>query len=104
MVMINKPRTLGERMEKLETDIDYLKKSQDEMKIDVKSLNNNFKEELEKLNNNVSASLKIFTDSADKKYASKLTERIVYGIIGAIGLILIGLLVRLLIKYGGGLV
>lgn len=48
----------GERLMKIETDITYLKKGQDELK----------------------ETMENFIDSADKKYATKLTEKIVYGI------------------------
>lgn len=52
----------NERLAKVETDISYIKDKMEEMHKD-------FKE---------------FTHCADKKYASKLTERIVYALVGMI--------------------
>lgn len=53
---------LGERMAKLETDINYIKKGQDELSL--------------KMDN--------FIETSDKRYASKLSEKIVYGMVGTI--------------------
>lgn len=54
----------GERLAKIETTLDYLKEQQIQ----------NAKEHTE-----IKTILKEFTTSADSKYASKLTERLVYG-------------------------
>ena len=53
--MTNNYKKMGERMAKLETDVDYIKKRLDN-----------------------------FIECADRKYASKLTEKIVYGLVGLI--------------------
>jgi len=61
----------GERLMKMETTLDYLKEQQKLMN------DTNLKEHQE-----IKQILKDFTESADKKYATKLTEKMVYGMAG----------------------
>lgn len=66
---------MGERLAKIETSIEYIKKEQLEQK------------EL----------LTTFINSADKKYASKLTETLVYTMAGVMLLTIIAALLKLVI-------
>jgi hypothetical protein len=61
-------KNLGERMARVETKLDVIEKKLDE-----------------------------FIECADKKYASKLTEKVVYGLVG---MIITAFVVLLLIKVG----
>jgi hypothetical protein len=61
-------KNLGERMARVETKLDVIEKKLDE-----------------------------FIECADKKYASKLTEKVVYGLVG---MIVTAFVVLLLIKVG----
>jgi hypothetical protein len=65
----------GERLAKIETQLEYLKDKLDSQ---------------EKL-------LKDFTESADDKYASKLTEKVVFAMAGLILFAFIGALIKLTI-------
>ncbi len=68
-------RTMAERMARKETDIDYIKKELDEHKELIKG----------------------FIDSADRKFASKLVERIVYGLCAVILLAVVGAIIALVV-------
>ena len=66
-------KELGERMVKIETDITYIKKAQEEMK-------------QTQLNNHLELSKKMddFIESADNKYARKEIEKFMYWVGGTI--------------------
>ena len=68
-------KTLGERMTKLETDINYIKEK--------------IEDQCQRLDD--------FIKSADNKYANKLTEKLVYGLCG---LVLLSFLSLLIYKIG----
>lgn len=60
---------MGERLAKIETTLDYVKES----------LDNNDKD-----HKIIMAKVDKFIESADSKYASKLTEKVMWGLIGLI--------------------
>jgi hypothetical protein len=59
-------------MQGLKTDIKYISESLDELKVEFKG----------------------FTEQCDKKYASKWTEKIVFGMVGMIVLYFLGLILK----------
>lgn len=69
---MKKPDCTGERLIKMETEITYIKEKIDEH----------------------GHKLDAFIDSADKKYASKLTEKVVYGLIGMICVAVLGAIIH----------
>lgn len=72
----------GERLAQIETTLEYIKKEQD--------LNKGDHAEIKKM-------IKDFTESADKKYASKTTESLVYGLVTLILLAFVGAIIKIII-------
>jgi hypothetical protein len=70
--------SVEERIVKIETDLTYIKASVDELKEQQRE----------------------FINKADERYASKLTEKIAYGLVGTIVTIAIIALLRLVIPLG----
>lgn len=68
-------KTAGERLTKIETDIDYIKEKQDEL----------------------CEGLDEFIGSSDSRYASKLSEKIVYGLVAIIIITVIAALIKLVV-------
>lgn len=60
---------MGERLMKIETTLEYIKQKQDDNDSDHAVMIKKFDE---------------FIEKADQRYASKLTEKVVYGLIGLI--------------------
>ena len=79
--------TVGERMARLETNIDYIKSGIDD-------LNNKLTKHIADEANDVACIRK----ESDEKYANKTVERIVYGMVGIILVTVLGAILYLIIK------
>jgi hypothetical protein len=81
--------TVAERMAVIETDMQYLKKGQDEQKVCLGEIKDLLREHIKQADEKF--------ERLDDKYASKLIERVVYGMIGLIVAAVIGAILKLVI-------
>jgi len=72
--MANDLTVLKVNMQELRTDVKYITESLDELKVEFKG----------------------FSEKCDNKYASKVTEKIVYGLVGGILIYFLGIIFNLI--------